>query len=100
LTETQFDRTPFDRKPFDRKFIRPNRRLTERRLTERRLTESSFYRKVIKPIFFRKWSFDRIFFRQKMSFDRQQRRHLGNQTLFWSDADLKIRKTFPILKMN
>jgi hypothetical protein len=65
LTETPFDRTTFGRMPFDRKFIRPNRRLTERRLTE-----SSFYRKVMGPIFFRKWSFYRIYFRQKMSFNR------------------------------
>jgi hypothetical protein len=46
LTVTPFDRTLFERMPFDRKFIRPNRRLTERRLTE-----SSFYRKVMWPIF-------------------------------------------------
>jgi hypothetical protein len=30
----------------------------------------------------------------------RRRRHLGNQTLFWSDADLKMRKTFPILMIN
>jgi hypothetical protein len=26
--------------------------------------------------------------------------HWGNQTLFWSDADSKMRKAFPILMMN
>jgi hypothetical protein len=57
---------PFDRSPFDRIAVWPNRRLTEHRSTE-----SSFYRKIIRPIFFfRKWSFDRINLRQKMSFDR------------------------------
>jgi hypothetical protein len=30
----------------------------------------------------------------------RRRRHLGNQTLFWSDADLKMRKAFLILMMN
>jgi hypothetical protein len=30
----------------------------------------------------------------------RRRRHRGNQTLFWSDADLKMRKAFPILMMN
>jgi hypothetical protein len=29
----------------------------------------------------------------------QRRRHLGNQTLFWLDADSKMRKAFPILMM-
>jgi hypothetical protein len=29
-----------------------------------------------------------------------RRRHLGNQTLFLSDADSKMRKAFPILMMN
>jgi hypothetical protein len=55
----------------------PKHHLTERRLTECHLTESSFHRKVI--CFFRKWSFDRIYFRQKIS---------------------KMRKVFPILMMN
>jgi hypothetical protein len=44
---------PFNRTPFDQKFI---------------------YRKVMWPIFFRKWSFNRICFRQKMSFDRKKLR--------------------------
>jgi hypothetical protein len=62
FTETPFDQTPFDRMPLTRKFNRPNRRLTERRLTE-----SSFYRT-------RKWSFDRIYFQKKMSFDQKKLR--------------------------
>jgi hypothetical protein len=70
LNETPFDRTPFDRMPFDRKFIRPNRRLTERCLTE-----ISVYWKVIWPIFFRKWSLDRIYFPQEISFNRKKIAH-------------------------
>jgi hypothetical protein len=62
LTETPLDRTPFDRMPIDWKFIRPNRRLSERRLTE-----SSFYRKVIWPIFFSEVVIWPTIFREKLS---------------------------------
>jgi hypothetical protein len=51
LTERHLTETPFDRTPFDRKFIFPKGYMTD---------------------FFRKWSFDRINLRQKMSFDRKK----------------------------
>jgi hypothetical protein len=57
--------TPFDWMPFDRKFIRPNCRLTEGHLTEGSFYRRVIYRKVLWPIFIRKWSFDRIYFRHK-----------------------------------
>jgi hypothetical protein len=71
FTEKSFHRKCLTERSFDRKTIWPNRRSTKRRLTE-----SSFYRKVIWLIFFfRKWSFDRIYFRQKMSFDQKKIAH-------------------------
>jgi hypothetical protein len=63
FTKKSFHWKILTERPFDRNSIWPNRLLTVRRLTE-----SSFYRKVIWTIFFRKWFFDQIYFRQKNSF--------------------------------
>jgi hypothetical protein len=49
----------FTQKSFYRFFL-PNAIWPKHHLTECHLTETSFYRKVIWPIFFRKWSYDRI----------------------------------------
>jgi hypothetical protein len=98
LTESSFDR-----KLFLKMIIWP----------KSHLTEDSFERKL----FSKKWSLDRkvicTFFFDKLSFSKNCHLtdcsysirivhvpnffNLGNQTLFWSDADSKMRKTFPIL---
>jgi hypothetical protein len=81
-----FDRTPFDRNTICPNTvwpntIGPNAVWLKHHLTESPFNRTPFDRKFILPkghmtifffFFFRKWSFDRIYFRQKMSFDRKK----------------------------
>jgi hypothetical protein len=77
--------SPFNWTPFEQKFII---------LSKGHMTD----------FFFREWSFDRIYFRQKMSLDRNSFDWKFIWLKVFSENDhlmrFKMRKAFPILMMN
>jgi hypothetical protein len=97
LNRKIFQSKNFHRAPFDRNTICPNTVWPNTIWPKGHLTETPFVRTP-----FDRMPFDRKFIwpNCRIAVAWRRRRQLGNQTLFWSDADSKIRIAFPIQMMN